>query len=116
MPHSRWRRKTIELLNSHRALQAVMKPTQVGRQLGQRRALGHMNSRQCKPIRRSLAPMLNVEKCTYEPGFLSQAHLACSHRGRIAKGISECPDLPPQNPFYVLLAFFNLAACFLLAA
>lgn len=104
------------ILPSHRALQAGVKPTQVGRELRKRCVHRHVDSRKRKQIRRPFTPMLYIEKCTRKPRFSSQAHFAFSHRGRVAKGISECPDRLPQHSFYVVLAFLNLAACFRLAA
>jgi hypothetical protein len=60
--------------------------------------------------------MLHVEERARESGFSRKPHFAFSHCGSIAKGISECPDLPLQSPFNFALALLNLAAGFLFAA
>jgi hypothetical protein len=88
----------------------------MGRELRKRRILGHMDSRKYEEIRGPIAPVLYVEECTSEPGFLSEAYFALSQGRRIAKWISECPDRPSQRTFDFYFAVSNLAARFFFAA
>ena len=103
-------------LRSHGALKARVKPAQMSCELGQRCIRRYMGSRNGKCMRRLRAPVFHVEECARESGFASQAHFSISHRGRVAKRISECPDRPSQGPLQAELAFSNFAAGFFFAA
>jgi hypothetical protein len=104
------------ILSSHGALDTGVKPTQVSRELRKSRVAAHMDSGKSQHIQRLTAAVFDIEECTGEPGFESQAHFSLSDRRRVAKGVSERPYRPPKGPFQVELAFLNFTTRLFLAA
>lgn len=103
-------------LAAYNALEAGVKPTQVGCEFWKRGIQRHMDPRENKVTRSPASPVFHVEECACKPGFASQAHFPVSHGGRVAKGVSECPDWPSQRVLDCELAVLNLAARFFFAA